>query len=78
MESFGLEGTFKGHLVQPWATYVHCKQGHVQLDQVVQGPVQSDFEYSQGWALHHPSGPPTPGFYHPHCKKHLYLHVNGN
>ena len=38
VEWFGLGGTFKGHLVQP-----PCKdQGHLQLDQVAQSPVQPD------------------------------------
>jgi len=35
IKQFGLEGTFKGHLVQP-----HCsEQGHLQTDQVAQSPV---------------------------------------
>ena len=42
---FGLEGTFRGHLVQP-----HChEQGHLQPDQVAQSPVQPDLECFQGW-----------------------------
>ena len=37
IESLELEGTFKGHLVQ-----LPCnEQGHAQLDQVAQSPVQT-------------------------------------
>lgn len=43
-EYFGLEGIFKGHLVQP-----PCKeQGHLQLDKMAQSPVQADLECFQG------------------------------
>ena len=45
---FGLEGTFKGHLVQPSCN----EQGHLQLDQVAQSPVQPDLEYFQGWGTY--------------------------
>jgi len=45
MESFDLEGTFTGHLVQ-----LPCnKQGYLQLDQVAQTPIQPDLERLQGW-----------------------------
>ena len=44
IESFGLEGTFKGHLVQPPCN----EQAHLQLDQVAQSPVQPDLECFQG------------------------------
>ncbi|KAF1551686.1 Otoconin-90, partial [Eudyptes schlegeli] len=38
-------GTSKGHLVQP-----PCReQGHLQLDQVAQSPIQLDLECFQGW-----------------------------
>jgi len=43
MEVFGLEGTFKGHLVQP----PYNEQGHLQPHQVAQSPVQPDLEYFQ-------------------------------
>ena len=44
--SFELEGTLKGHLVQ-----LPCnEQGHLQLEQVAQSPVQPDLECLQGWA----------------------------
>ena len=36
IEYFGLEGTFRGHLAQPSCS----KQGHLQLDQVAQSPIQ--------------------------------------
>jgi len=43
MERFRLEGTFKHHLVQPPSN----EQGHLQLDQVTQRPVQPDLECFQ-------------------------------
>ena len=67
IEWFGLEGTFKGHLVQPPCN----EQGHLQLDQVAQSPVQPDLECFQGWGIYHLSGQPVPVFHHPHCKKFL-------
>jgi len=49
---FGLAGTFKGHLTQ-----APChKQGHLQLDQVAQSPVQHDLECFQGWGTDHLPG----------------------
>jgi len=48
IECFGLEGTFRGRLAQ-----LPCsKQGHLQLDQVAQSPVQPGLECFQGWDLH--------------------------
>ena len=67
IEEFGLEGIFKGHLVQ----HPGSKQGHVQLDQSAQSPVQPDFECLQGWGIDHLSGQPVPVLHHPHCKKFL-------
>jgi len=49
MECFGLEGTFKGHLAQ----HLCSEQGHLQLDQVAQSPVQPDLERFQIWGLHY-------------------------
>ena len=67
LECFGLEGTLRGHLVQPpWS-----EQGHLQLDQVAQSPVQPDLECFRGWGIYHLSGQPVPVFHHPHCKKCL-------
>jgi len=44
IECFGLEGTFRGHLVQ-----LPCsEQEHLQLDQVAQSPVKLDLECFQG------------------------------
>jgi len=40
MEELGLEGTFKGHLVQ----HPCNEKGHLQLDQVAQSPVQPALE----------------------------------
>jgi len=66
-EPFGLEGTFKGHLVQRPCS----ERGHLQLDRVAQGPLQSDFECFHGWGIDHFSRQPVPVFHHPHCKKDL-------
>jgi len=66
-EGFGLEGTFRGHLVQ-----TPCReQGHLQLDQVAQSPVQPGLERFQGWGIDRLSGQPGPRFHHAHCKKFL-------
>jgi len=35
IQSFGLEGTFRGHLAQPLCS----EQGYLQLDQVAQSPI---------------------------------------
>jgi len=56
IECFGLEGTFGGHLAQSPC----CKQGHLQLDQVAQSPVQPGLECFQGWGLYCLSGQPVP------------------
>jgi len=40
IECFGWEGTFRGHLAQPPSS----EQGHLQLDQVAQSPVQPGLE----------------------------------
>ena len=62
IESFELEGSLKGHLV-----LLSCnEQRHLQLDQVVQSPVQPDFE-CQGWGIHHLSGQPVPVPHYPYC-----------
>ena len=64
---FELEGTLKSHLVQ-----LPCnEQGHLQLHQVAQSPIQPDIECLQGWGIHHLSGQPVPV---PHfIVKNLYL-----
>jgi len=66
IEWFGLEETFKGHLVQP-----PChEQGHLQPDQVAQSSLQPGLECFQGWGLHYLSGQPVQVFHHAHCKKY--------
>ena len=51
---FELEGTLKVHLDQ-----LPCSvQGHLQLDQVAQSPVQTNLNVSGG--TQHPSGQPAP------------------
>ena len=46
IESFDLEGTFKGHLVQ-----LPCsEQGHLQLDQVLRAPSSLTLGVSKGGA----------------------------
>ena len=47
------------------------EQGHLQLDQVAQSPMQLDVEGFQGWGIYHLSGQHVPVFHHPHCKKFL-------
>ena len=52
IESSELEETFKVLLVQP-----PCReQGHLQLDQVAQTPIQLDLGCLQGHGIHHLSG----------------------
>ena len=63
-ECFGLEETFKDHLVQPSGH----GQGHFSLGQVAQSPIQPDFEHFQGWGIHNISGQPVP-VSHPRHKK---------
>ena len=71
MEQFGLEGIFRGHLAQPPCS----EQGHLQLDQGAQSPIQPDLEQFQWWGIHSFSGQPVPVPHHPHCKKFLpYVH----
>ena len=67
IEWFGLEGTFRGHPVQPLCNV----QGHLQLNQVTQIPIQPGLERFQGWGICHLSGQPVPVSHHPHGKKCL-------
>ena len=60
-----LAGTSGDHLVQP------LLQQH-QLQQVDKAYVMSDFEYLQGWRLHHLSGQPVPVLDHP-PQKNVFL-----
>ena len=51
---FELERTLKGDPVQ-----LPCnEQGHLQLEQDAQIPIQPDLAYLQGWGIHHVSGQP--------------------
>ena len=56
-----------GHLVQPPCN----QQGHLQLAQVAQSPVQPDLECFQGWGIYHLSGQSIPVFHHPRCENVL-------
>jgi len=47
IESFELEGSLKGHLVQ-----LPCR-GCIQPDQSAQNPVQPDIDCLHGWVLHY-------------------------
>ena len=57
---WSLEGTFKDLLVQLLCN----EQGHLQLDQFAQSPVQPDLECLQGQSIHHFSGQ----HHYPYCK----------
>jgi len=67
IECFALEETCKGHLVQSPCS----EQGHLQLDQVAQSPVQPDLERFHVWGVCYLSGNPVPVLHHPHRKKFL-------
>ena len=47
VECLGLEASCRGHLAQPLCS----EQGHLQLDQVAQSPVQPDIECFHGWGI---------------------------
>ena len=57
--------TFKDHLVQLFCN----EQGHAQLGQVAQSPLQSDFEGLQEWGIYNLHGQPIPVPHHPPCKR---------
>ena len=63
IESFELEGTFKGQLVQLRGTPTDTSGA--------QSPVQTDLECLQGRSIHHLSGQIAPEPHHPYCKKIL-------
>ena len=72
IERFGLEGTYKGHLV-----HLPCsEQGHLSPEQVAQSPVQPDPEHFQGGGSHSFSRQPVPGPHHPHGKEFLISNLN--
>jgi len=62
-----VERTFKDLLVQPPCS----DQGHLQLDQAAQSPVQPSLECFQGRGIDHLCGQHVPVYHHPHCKKFL-------
>lgn len=59
VESFELEGNFKGNLFQQ----PYNEQGQLQQDHVVQSPIQTDPECLQWWGIHYLSGQPAPVLY---------------
>ena len=64
-ESSELEATLKGHLVP-----LPCsEQGHLQLHQIAQTPIQPDLECLQGWGFHHLSGQCVSMPHHSHCRR---------
>ena len=69
IEYFGSEGTFRAHLAQ----LPYNEQGHLQLDQVAQSPIQPDLECCQGWGIYHLSGQSVPVFHHPRCKNFFLI-----
>ena len=69
IESFKLEGTFKGHPVQ-----LPCnEQTHVQLYQVAQGLIQPHLQSVQGWGNNHIFRQPVPVPHHPQCKRFFLI-----
>ena len=67
MESFVLEETLKGHLVQ-----LSCsEQGHLQLEQGAQNPLQPALDCLQRGGIHHLSGLPVLVLYYSYGKKLL-------
>ena len=58
IERVGLGGTFEGHPVHSPCS----EQGHLQLDQGAQSPVQPGLEYFQGWGISHSLGNLCQGF----------------
>ena len=62
-----MEGILKGHLVQ-----LSCsEEGHLQLQQAAQSPVQPDLERLQGRSIHLLSGQLVPVPHRPSSKKPL-------
>ena len=64
-----LEGTFKGHLVQP-----PCNKGTPTAPSGAQSPVQPDLCYLQEWDIHHLWEQPVPVPRCPYYKKKLSLY----
>lgn len=57
----------KGALEDP-VMVAGCGQGHQQLDQIAQNPIQLGLEQHQGYNIHDFSGHPVPVLY---CKEFL-------
>ena len=66
IESFELEGTLKGQLVQPPAV-----NRDTTAPSGAQSPIQPDLGCLQGWGIRHQSGQPVPVSHHPQCKNLL-------
>ena len=64
-----MEGTLQCHLVQ----FPCNEQGHLQLDQVAQSPVQPDLWCLQGQGIYHLSGQPVSVPHHPYLGKSTYV-----
>ena len=65
LESFELDDTFKGHLVQ-----LPCnEQGHLQQDQSAQSSALPELECLQERGIQNHSGQPTPVPHHPYHKE---------
>ena len=74
VESFELEGTFKGHLVQSALQWT----GTATAPSGAQSPVQPDLGCFQGWGTHHLPGQPVndviPVLSYRMCKSFVLLH----
>jgi len=69
VELFELEEIIKGHLVQ-----LPCnEQGHLQLDQGAQSPIQPDLECLQEQDIRHLSGQAVSVPHYFYCKKLLHI-----
>ncbi|KAK4830138.1 hypothetical protein QYF61_008565, partial [Mycteria americana] len=60
LETFKNALGWKGPLKVIQSNSPCSEQGHLQLDQVAQGPVQPDLECLQGWGIYHLSRQPLP------------------
>ena len=72
LESYELEGTLEG----PSSPNPCNEQGHLQLHQVAQSPVQPDLECLQGWSIHCLSGQPVPVPHHSYYNFFLISNLN--
>jgi len=73
IECFGLEGTFKDHLVQ-----ASChRQGHLSSDKVTQSPIQPELGHLQWWGTQNLPGQPV-ALFHTSILKNFFLTSNLN